>query len=202
MLPGRAVSDLEDTYRRPAYDWTREQLAACYRDAEQHGAQSFRGDHEPPAEPIAVLAGAIPLAATLEVAINALHLLPRGNGGGVSEKRLASELLEVAGENAAHALRRVHRVLEIDGSTHDYTADEWLPTIYDITAELLASARLDSEPPRLVRVAQDAIGWLSRAIVELDQDSAETPSALAEALARLLTGWVLANEATPRWGER
>jgi hypothetical protein len=194
--------DLEDTYRRLASGWTREQLAACYRDAEQHRARSTGDDHEPLARPIAVLASAIPPAATLDVAINALHLLPRGNTGSVSEKALASELLDVAGENAADALHRVHRVLEIDGSTHDYTAEEWLPTIYDITAELLGSARLDTEPPTLVQAAQDTVSWLSRAVVELDQDSAETPNTLAEALARLLTGWVLANEVPPRWGER
>ena len=84
---------------------------------------------------------------------------------------------------------------KLDGAAHGYTADEWLPTVYDITAELLEPARLDSDPPTLVRAAQDAISWLSRAVVELDQDSAERPTTLAEALARLLTGWVFAEAA-------
>jgi hypothetical protein len=38
----------------------------------------------------------------------------------------------------------------------------------------------------MVRKAQDAISWLSRTLIELDQDSAETANALSEALARLL----------------
>jgi hypothetical protein len=197
MLPARAVIDLEDTYRRLATHWTQERLAAGYRDAEQHGARSTRGNHDALARPIAVLASAIPPSATLSVAINALHLLPHGNTGSVSQRRIASGLLDVAGTNAAGALHRVHRVLELDGSAHHYAADEWLPTIYDITAELLGSARVDAEPPTLVQAAQDTISWLSRAVVELDQDSPETPATLAEALARLLTGWVLANECQP-----
>ena len=42
----------------------------------------------------------------------------------------------------------------------------------------------------MVREAQDAISWLSRALIELDQDSAETANALSEALARLLAVWI------------
>ena len=40
-----------------------------------------------------------------------------------------------------------------------------------------------------MRVAQEAIGWLSRAIAELDEGSAEAPTSLAETLARLLAVW-------------
>ena len=47
----------------------------------------------------------------------------------------------------------------------------------------------------MVRDAQDAISWLSRALIELDQDSAETTNALSEALARLLAVWVFADTA-------
>jgi hypothetical protein len=60
------------------------------------------------------------------------------------------------------------------------------PTVCDITWRLLRSAHLDTEPPTLVRVAQDAIGWLARAIAELDESSEEAPTSLAETLARLL----------------
>ena len=47
----------------------------------------------------------------------------------------------------------------------------------------------------MVREAQDAISWLSRALIELDQDSAETANALSEALARLLAVCVFADTA-------
>ena len=45
------------------------------------------------------------------------------------------------------------------------------------------------------REAQDAISWLSRTLIELDQDSAETANALSEALARLLAVFVFAETA-------
>jgi hypothetical protein len=47
----------------------------------------------------------------------------------------------------------------------------------------------------MVRQAQDAISWLSRALIELDQDGAETANALSEAIARLLVAWVFAEAA-------
>ena len=53
----------------------------------------------------------------------------------------------------------------------------------DFARELLRSARLDHEPPTVVHVAQDAISWLSRAIAELDENSEEAPTSLAETLA-------------------
>lgn len=44
----------------------------------------------------------------------------------------------------------------------------------------------------MVREAQDAISWLSRVVIELEQDSAETANARGEALARLLAVRVFA----------
>jgi len=60
------------------------------------------------------------------------------------------------------------------------------PPVCDLAASFLESARLDTEPPCLVRVGQDAINWLSRAIADLDENSVEAPTSLTEALARLL----------------
>jgi hypothetical protein len=44
----------------------------------------------------------------------------------------------------------------------------------------------------MVREAQDVISWLSRALIELDQDGPEAATALSEARARLLGAWVFA----------
>ena len=52
----------------------------------------------------------------------------------------------------------------------------------------------------LVQAAQETISWLSQAVVDLHQDSAEVPSALAEALARLLAASVFAAEAGDNHG--
>ena len=67
--------------------------------------------------------------------------------------------------------------------------------MYDVAGPLLQSARLNVEPPTLVQVQQEAIGWLSRAIAELDGHSEEAPTSLAEALARLLAVWAFTDAA-------
>jgi hypothetical protein len=187
------VIDLEDTYRRLARTWTHDELAARYQDAQHRGAQLVESPPEQVTRPVQLLATAIPPCATFNVAIHMLHALPDG-----VQDQLPRQLVDVAETNAANALHRAHTALETDGAAHGYTADEWLSTAYDITVQLLEPARLDSDPPTLVRAAQDAISWLSRAVVELDRDSAEIPSTLAEALARLLTGSVFAGEALAR----
>jgi hypothetical protein len=75
-----------------------------------------------PERPIALLATAIPTAATLSVAIHLVHVLPDG-----ARAKLADELLATAETNAADALHLCHRALEHDGLAHGYTAEEWLP---------------------------------------------------------------------------
>jgi hypothetical protein len=49
------------------------------------------------------------------------------------------------------------------------------------------SARIDHEPPGVAQHSQDAVRWLSRAIIALEQDSHDAPEALADTLAGLLT---------------
>jgi hypothetical protein len=137
-----------------------------------------------------MVASGLPPAATIDVAIYVLHMLSATTHGD-----LARRLLDNAQQSSAAALHRCHRALELDGANHSYTTEEWLPVVCDRAAQLLRSARLDEEPPTMVRQAQDAISWLSRTLIELDQDSAETANALSEALARLLVAWVFAEAA-------
>jgi GNAT superfamily N-acetyltransferase len=183
MLPGTVI-DLRATYQRLARPWTHEQLADHYLTAKQHREH---GSEDPEqgvlSRPISALATAIPSSASLSVAIHVLHVLPDTARSG-----LAEQLLDTAEENAADVMHRCHRALERDGRDHDYTADEWLPVVYDVAAPLLESARLDldREPPSVVQHVQDGVRWLASAIVNLDRDSAETPTALTDTLARLL----------------
>ena len=128
-----------------------------------------------------MLATAVPACATLSVAIHVLHLLPA-----TSDPGLVDQLLENVEDNGAVVLHRCHRALELDGQAHDYTADEWLPAVYDIAAPLLEAARLNREPPSLVQNAQEAVRWLSRAIVDLDQDSPDVAAAIVDTLGRIL----------------
>jgi hypothetical protein len=150
---------------------------------------------EPPrrAAGLALLATAIPSAATLCVAVHLVHVLPDG-----AREKLADELLATAETNAADAAHRCQRALELDGHAHGYTPDEWLPVVYDAAAPLLESSRLDQEPPSLVRQSQEAVRWLSTSIACLDEDSRETPAALADTLASLLAVWVFADAACTR----
>ena len=92
-------------------------------------------------------------------------------------------------------LHRCHQALELDGRAHDYTADEWLPAVYDIAASLLEAARPDREPPSLVEHVQEAVSWLSRAIIDLDQDARDAAAAIADCLGRILALYVFADVA-------
>ena len=84
------------------------------------------------------------------------------------------------------------RALELDGQAHDYSADEWLPAVYDIADPLLTAARPTREPPALVEQAQEAVRWLSRAMVDLDEDSPDAAVALVDGLGRMLALHVFA----------
>ena len=183
------MTDLSETYRNLGRPWTHEELAIRYSAANRRGEQLLSDAAETaPERPIELLATAIPSTATLNVAIHLVHALPNGTRGTV-----ADDLLSTAHTNAADALHRCHRALELDGDAHGYTVDEWLPVIYDAAGPLLESSRLDQEPPSLVRQTQEAVRWLSSSIACLDEDSRETPAALADTLARLLVVCVFAD---------
>jgi hypothetical protein len=185
------VIDLSQTYRHLGRPWTDDELAVRYAEANRHGEQLVgEMPDAAPDRPIALLATAIPSAATLSVAIHLLHALSPG-----VQDKIAGELLDTVETNAADGLHRCHRALELDGLTHSYTADEWLPVIHDIAGPLLESSRLDPEPPSLVRHAQEALRWLSTSIACLDEDSRETSAALADTLARLMVICVFADAA-------
>jgi hypothetical protein len=185
------VIDLNQTYRHLCRPWTHEELAVRYVGANRRGEQLLsEAPHTAPDRPIALLATAIPSAATLSVAIHLVHALPEG-----ARAKLAAELLNTAETNAADSLYRCHRALELDGLTHGYTAEAWLPVIYDSAGPLLESSQLDQEPPSLVRETQEAVRWLSSSIACLDEDSREAPAALTDTLARLLVVCAFADAA-------
>jgi hypothetical protein len=111
---------------------------------------------------------------------------------------VGKELVDTAEKNAAEALRRCHQALDLNGNAGGYTPDEFLPIVYDTAGALLESANPSEEPPTFVQQTQEAISWLSRAVVELDQDSAEASTALTDTLARLLSVWAFADAAGDR----
>jgi hypothetical protein len=187
--------DLGATYSRLAGPWSHDQLAAHYQEANRRGEQAIQDVQEVPDRPISLLAGGIPASSSFSVAIHVLHVLPTSGG------ELAQQLVDTAGKNAADVLHRCHLALELDGRAHDYAAHEWLPVIYDVAAPLLELARLDREPPSVVQHAQEAVHWLASAVINLDQDSAETPAALADALGRLLIVCVFADTARDHEGQ-
>jgi hypothetical protein len=167
------MSDLTAAYDRLARGWTHEELAGRYRDAKRRGEQLPEKDQDHLIRrPIAMLASAVPACASLSVAIHVIHVLPA-----TGPLALRDQLLRNAENNSAVALHRCHQALELDGQAHDYSPDEWLPAVYDIAGPLLETARLNPEPPSLVEQAQEAVRWLSRAIVDLDEDSPDAAAA-------------------------
>jgi hypothetical protein len=183
-----AVIDLGDTYRRLARPWTPDELAAHFDRASQHGRR--RAASPEGARPIPQLAHAIPPAATASTTIHMLHALPQPADGDLPE-----QLLKLARRNVADALHACEHALESEAAERGYNTREWLPAVYDITGHLLSSARLDTEPPTIVHTTQEEISWLSRAIAELDEDSEEVPTSLAETLSRLLVVWIFTDAA-------
>ena len=186
------MSDLSADYNQLARSWTHEQLADCYNRARRRGERLPQCDQDHRiARPVAMLATAVPACATLSVAIHVLHMLPA-----TSDTGLIDQLRENVEEHGAVVLHRCHRALELDGQANDYTADVWLPAVYDVAAPLLEAARLNREPPSLVQNAQEAVRWLSRAIVDLDQDSPDAAAAIVDSLGRILALDVFANLAS------
>jgi hypothetical protein len=185
------MTDLSATYDRLSRQWTHEQLAESYHRARRRGEELPERDQDQLIrQPIAMLATAIPACATLSVAIHMIHVLPATRDPG-----LVDQLVDNAENSSAVALYRGHQALELDGRSHDFSADEWLPAVYDIAASLLEAARPDREPPSLVEHAQEAVRWLSRAIVDLDHDAPDAASAIADALGRILAQHVFADVA-------
>jgi hypothetical protein len=182
MLPERPMSDLSTDYDQLARSWTHEQLAGYYNEARRRGERLPECDQDHLIDrPVAMLAIAVPACATLSIAIHVLHMLPATIDPG-----LVDQLLANVQDNGAVVLHRCHRALDLDGRAHDYNADEWRPAVYDIAAPLLQAARMNREPPSLVENAQEAVRWLSRAIVGLDQDSPDAAAAIVDSLARIL----------------
>ncbi len=188
--------DLGATYSRLAGSWSHRQLASHYREANRRGEQAIEDVQEVPDRPISLLATGIPASASFSVAIHMLHVLPTSVHG-----ELPKQLVDTAGKNAADVLHRCHRAMELDGRAHNYAAHEWLPVVYDVATPLLESTRLDREPPSVVQHAQEAVHWLASAVINLDQDSAETPAALADALGRLLIVCLFADAARDHAGQ-
>ena len=185
------MSDLIAAYDRLARGWTHEELAGRYRDAKRRGERLPECDQDHLIRrPIAMLASAVPACASLSVAIHVIHVLPT-----TGALALRDQLLRNAENNSAIALHRCHQALELDGQAHDYSADEWLPAVYDIAAPLLEAARLNREPPTLVEQAQEAVRWLSHAIVDLDHDAPDAAAAIVDGLGRILALHVFADVA-------
>jgi len=176
------MTDLSATYDRLARRWTHDELAERYHQALRRGRElpGCEQDHLI-RRPIAILATAVPASAALSVAIHVIHVLPP-----TGARALRDQLNRNAENNSAVALCRCQQALELDGEAHDYSADEWLPAIYDTAAPLLEAACLTREPPSLVEQAQEAVRWLSRAIVGLDEDSPDAAAALVDGLGRML----------------
>jgi hypothetical protein len=176
MSPVRAI------YEQIARPWTHEELAKRFDEARRHAEQRSPSGHDDRAQtPVAILASAVPALAAVSVAIHVIHALPDA-----SDRGLLDHLLVNVEKNADVALQRMHQALELDGVTHGYTAAEYLQAVYEIAAGLLESARFDREPPSLVEEATAAVGWLSQAIIDLDQDAPDTTAAIVDGLGRAL----------------
>ena len=102
---------------------------------------------------------------SLAAAAHILHVLPsRTTDRAGDGAAIVTHLLSTIDETAAGSLRRCHLALEADGRAHNYPADEWLPYVYDETAEELHQASPTAQPPSLIEHAEQAGRWAALAI--------------------------------------
>src|SRR5450755_2952167 len=107
------MTDLDAAYERLARPWSREQLAAHYREAHRRGEQPRGRDQDGAIRsPIAFLASSIPQSTSLSIAVHVLHALPSTPRG-----ELQHQLVDTIDKNGTAALHRCHRALELDGRT-------------------------------------------------------------------------------------
>jgi hypothetical protein len=189
------VNRLDATYRSIARPWQADELAERYRAAHLRGANDLPPGQQPPENPIALLATAVPRLISLAVAANVLHLLPP-----LATRRsaLADELLSTIDQTAAGSLHRAQLALEADARSRGYDAGEWLPLVYDQAADWLERASPTAEPPPLIEHSEQAGRLVALAIGSLDRDAPSVPEAISDCLAHLLFVCVIADEAGNR----
>ena len=183
---------LDAVYRQLARPWPDDELAERYHAAYQRGAGDLPAGEERPERPITLLATAIPRLISLAVAANVLHLLPTSTHDGAD---VADELIATVDTTAAGSLHRCHLVLESDGRSRGYDADEWLPLAYEQAADWLELASPAADPPSLIEHAQQSGRFAALAIGSLDRDAPTVPEAITDCLAHLLFVCVFADTA-------
>ena len=182
---------LEATYRSLARPWPIDELAEHYHAADERGAADMPSGETPPDRPITLLATAIPRLISLAVAANILHVLPSA----LADAAIGGELLGTLDLTAAGSLHRCHLALQAHARAHEYDADEWLPLVYDQAADWLKHASPAADPPALIDHAQQAGRYAALAIGSLDRDAPNSPEAITDTLAHLLTVCVFADAA-------
>lgn len=190
-----SLHTLASTYSSVARSWSADELGRRYDAAAERGESDLPAGKQLPDRPIGLLTTAIPRMISLAAAAHVLHILPsRGTDRGAADgAAIVAHLFSTIDETAAGSLRRCHLALEADGRAHDYPADEWLPYVYDETAEELHQASPTAQPPSLIEHAEQAGRWAALAIGALDRDAPNAPQAIADCLTHLLFVCVFAD---------
>ena len=187
----RLVRSLEAIYRDLARPWPIDELAARYQAADERGASDMPAGETPPDRPITLLATAIPRLISLAVAANVLHILPAAvldaAIGNDSSARSISP--PPAACTAATWRSKPTRALRATTPTSGYRS----PTSRPPTGSKHASPAAD--PPALIDHAQQAGRYAALAIGSLDRDAPNSPEAITDTLAHLLTVCVIADAA-------
>ncbi len=194
----QSLHTLASTYSSVARSWSADELARHYDAAALRGESDLPAGEQLPDRPIGLLTTAIPRMISLAAAAHVLHVLPSGTDRAAQGAAIVTQLFSTIDETAAGSLRRCHLALEADGRARGYPADEWLPYIYDETAEELGQASPTAQPPSLIEHAEQAGRWAALAIGALDRDAPTASQAIADCLTHLLFVCVLADIATGR----
>jgi hypothetical protein len=183
----RSLRTLASTYSSVARSWAADELGRSYAAANLRGKSDLPAGEQLPDRPIGLLTTAIPRMISLAAAAHILHVLPSRTADRAADgAAIVTHLFSTIDETAAGSLRRCHLALEADGRARGYPADEWLPYIYEETAEELRLASPTAQPPSLIEHSEQAGRWAALAIGALDRDAPTAPQAIADCLTHLL----------------
>jgi len=197
-----AISSVASIYASLASrPWTPDELEARFDAADLRGIDEQLANEARFDRPIGRLVTAIRYAINLAGAVQVLHVMPSTTHRRPDGRPLLDHIYSIIDESAAGMLHRCHLALTALGDAWDdpgATPGEWLPHVYEQTAEALPKISNRVQPPSLIEHAQEAGYCAALAIETIDRESPLAPEMIADSLTHLLVVCVFADAAAGR----
>ena len=184
-----------------SHPWTPDELETHFRAADLRGIDEQLANEARFDRPIGRLVTAIRYAINLASAVQVLHVMPSTTHQRPDGRPLLDHVYSIIDERAAGMLHRCHLALDALGDAWNdpgSTPGEWLPYVYEETAEALPKLSHKVEPPSLIEHAEQAGYCAALAIETIDRENPLAPEMIADSLTHLLVVCVFADTAAGR----